>query len=95
MGRPRKITFVIADFCGKAMDRLLLRMADDPKWVPAEADMKVVKMMAETQVIIAKAQEKGGGKEEVEPSGMTVEELEQYTQRQAQTPRSTGDGDDA
>lgn len=53
MGRPQTMNAAYGDFMKQVMERINRRLLD-PKYIPSEGDMRVMKLMAETQVILQK-----------------------------------------
>lgn len=79
MGRPKTITFAMAEFSAEALRRFREKQKTDPTWQPTESQARVVKLLAEAEVILQKRKPVKGDEEESSSAGMSVEELEQST----------------
>lgn len=80
MGRPKTINYALAEFCVEALKRFRQMQKADPKWVPNESQARVLKILAETQVIIQRRKpEEGDEPSDSDGSGMSIEQLEMST----------------
>lgn len=83
MGRPRTINSVLAEVSAEAVGRLHRRLKADPDMMLTEGQARVLKTLAETQVIIQRRKPE----DEDEPTdGMTLDELEEATAEDANAP---------
>lgn len=92
MGRPKTINFALAEFCVEALKRFRQKQKDDPAWVPNESQARVLKLLAETQVIIQRRKpEEGDEESNSNGSGMSIEQLEMSTLENKPPPASNHD----
>lgn len=56
MARPRMLNVEYGLFQTEVMNRMRAKL-EDGNWLPTEQDMKVVKLLAETQLLLQKAKE--------------------------------------
>lgn len=78
MPRLKTINGAFAEFCVESLRRFRAAQKKDPEWQPTESQARVLKLMAESQVILQRRKEVD---EELEDgkSGMTLTELEAVT----------------
>jgi hypothetical protein len=95
MGRPKSITRHVQDISVEAVRRVRLRMAENPAYQLTERDAKVIKTLAEAQVILQKRHDEKDEDEEGEDGpGMSIEELEASTAAPAPVKPTAEEHDD-
>ena len=92
MGRPKTINALVAEIAVEAVRRVKEKMLDDPAYRLSESDAKVIKTLAEAQVVLQKRRPGEDGEED-ENTGptMSIEELEQHTVGEPKKPREAAD----
>lgn len=96
MGRSRTINHTLGEIAAEHCKRILARQRTDPTFKLSESDAKVLKVLAEAQVILQRRKpEDGDGVDGDVAGGMTIEELERHTSGQPEKPPSQDADDDA
>lgn len=95
MGRPKTINAHVAEIAVEAARRIKVKQADDPTYMLTERDAKVLKTLAEAQVVLQKRRPEEGGDESDAASGMSIEELERATETEPEKPTTESTDDDA
>jgi hypothetical protein len=92
MGRPKTINAMVAEIAVEAVRRVKEKMADEPTYRLTESDAKVIKTLAEAQVVLQKRRpgEDDGEDEDSGPT-MSIEELERHTVGEPEKPREAAD----
>jgi hypothetical protein len=91
MGRPKTINVVLAEVSAEHVGRIRQKLRDDPAFVLTEGHAKVLKTLAETQLIIQRRKPEGtDGEEESTGPAMTIEELERLKAEELKAPPAAG-----
>jgi len=94
MGRPKTINAHVAEIAAEAVARIKRKMADQPAYELTERDAKVIKTLAEAQVVLQKRRPGEDGEEDKDTGpSMSIEELERHTAGQPEKPPAEAEHD--